>query len=336
MVSIIVPIYQTERYLPRCIDSILTQSFRDFELLLIDDGSKDKSGAICERYAHQDSRVRVFHKENGGLSDARNFGLDRAKGDYITFVDSDDYIGRDYLKILMEMAVESDADMTIISFRMVRSEDVVFIESADQRTVYSGSEALLELVKAELFDSFAWAKLFKSELFYSIRFPVGKTYEDLAIIPYIVGDCHHCAFSTSIQYYYYQRRDSITHRPTESNMQNRLDETKKLLDYTAKNYPEIYPYAVSRMVKTMFWTAIDWYLFSQDFEVVAARYRDKIATYAKTTPALPGLMKKEKIKLSIFMRSIRLYRIVRILWIRFSNNPENKQFLPDSSGIAST
>ena len=126
MISVIVPIYQTERYLPRCIDSILAQSFRDFELLLIDDGSKDNSGAICDWYARQDSRVRVFHKENGGISDTRNFGLDHAKGDYIAFVDSDDYIGHDYLKILMEMAVENDADMTIISFQQTNSPTAPF------------------------------------------------------------------------------------------------------------------------------------------------------------------------------------------------------------------
>ena len=334
MISVIVPIYQTERYLPRCIDSILAQSFRDFELLLIDDGSKDNSGAICDRYARQDSRVRVFHKENGGVSDTRNFGLDHAKGDYIAFVDSDDYIGHDYLKILMEMAVENDADMTIISFQQTDTEDMVFVESVDQRTVYSGRETFQEMVKASLFDTHICAKLFKAELFCNLRFPVGKTYEDLAVIPYIIGEFCHCAFSTSIQYYYFRRSDSITHCPTESNMQNWLDETRKMLDYSAKNFPETYPYAVSRMVKNMFWTVIDWHLLSWDYESAVSKYRDKILSYVKTAPSLPGLTRKERIKLAVFMRNIRLYRIIRILWIRFSKNPDNKQFLPDHSGTS--
>ncbi len=328
MVSIIVPIYQTERYLPRCIDSILTQSFRNFELLLIDDGSQDSSGAICDRYAQRDSRVHVFHKENSGVSDTRNYGLDHAKGDYIVFVDSDDYIGRDYLKILIEMAVENDADMTILSFQWTDTENTVFVESTDQRFVFSGRETLREMVKGNLFDTHICAKLFKSELFSNVRFPIGKTYEDLAVIPYLISDCCNCVFSTSIQYYYYQRSESITHCPTESNLQNWLEETRKLLDYTAKKYPEIYPYAVSRMVKTMFWTAIDWHLFSRNFESAVSKYRDEIAKYVKTAPSLPGLTKKERMKLSFFMENLELYRIVRILWIRFSKNPENKQFLP--------
>ena len=331
MISVIVPVYQTERYLPRCIDSILTQSFRDFELLLIDDGSKDSSGKICDRYVCRDSRVRVFHKENSGVSDTRNFGLDHAKGDHIAFVDSDDYIGQDYLKILMEMAEENDADMTILSFQRTDTENTVFVASSDQRFVFSGRETLGEMVKGNLFDIHICAKLFKAELFRDVRFPVGKTYEDLAVIPYLISDGCRCVFSTSIQYYYYQRSGSITHRPTQSNLHNWLEETKKLLDYTAKSYPEIYPYAVSRMVKTMFWTVIDWHLFSRDYEAVISRYRDIMVPYVQNMPSLPGLTGKERLKLSIFLRNIKLYRIVRILWIRFSNNPDNKQFLPGRS-----
>ena len=113
MITIIVPVYQTERYLSRCIDSILAQSFHDFELLLIDDGSKDKSVAICERYAQKDSRVKVFQKEHSGVSDTRNFGLDHAKGDYIAFVDSDDMLAADFLERSHSVAVQTGADLVI-------------------------------------------------------------------------------------------------------------------------------------------------------------------------------------------------------------------------------
>ena len=97
MISIITPVYNAEKYLRCCIDSIIAQTFTDFELLLIDDGSKDKSGAICDEYAAKDARIRVFHKENGGVSSARNLGLDNAKGEWITFIDSDDWVKQDYL-----------------------------------------------------------------------------------------------------------------------------------------------------------------------------------------------------------------------------------------------
>ena len=113
VVSIIVPVYNTEKFLHRCIDSILAQTYTDFELLLIDDGSKDSSGTICDEYATQDARVRVFHKENGGVSSARNLGLDNARGEWITFVDSDDWISKDYLE---EMMTHSDSDLVIADF----------------------------------------------------------------------------------------------------------------------------------------------------------------------------------------------------------------------------
>ena len=110
-VSVIVPVYNVEKYLDRCITSILKQTHPDFELLLIDDGSRDSSGNICDAWAQADARISVFHKENGGLSDARNYGIDHAKGEYITFVDSDDYVGRDYLKTLVGLVQEYGAQI---------------------------------------------------------------------------------------------------------------------------------------------------------------------------------------------------------------------------------
>lgn len=335
MVSVIIPVYNTAQYLSRCLDSVLCQTYRDFELLLIDDGSIDDSGTICDRYAKQDSRVRVFHKENGGVSDTRNYGLDRAEGSYIVFVDSDDYIGPDYLKILTEMAVENNAEMTIISLQRVDSEDAVFIKSTDQRTVYTGYELFQEMITGKLFDSYICAKLFKAELFSAVRFPLGKTYEDLATIPYLLSSCRQCAFSTSVQYYYYHRRNSITHSPTAVNMQNWFDETERLLNYTAKEYPEVFPYAVSRLAKAVFWSVIDWYLFSRDYETVAATYRGRIVPYLKAAPSLPELTRNEKIKLTVFIHSIRLYRIIRIIWIRFSRSQDNKRYLQSRAGTLS-
>ena len=120
-ISVIIPVYNTEKFLHRCIDSILTQTYTDFELLLIDDGSKDSSGSICDEYAEKDSRVRVFHKENGGVSSARNLGLDNAWGEWITFVDSDDYIEENFLK---SFDGNLDADLVVGNIQMIRKQEV--------------------------------------------------------------------------------------------------------------------------------------------------------------------------------------------------------------------
>jgi glycosyltransferase involved in cell wall biosynthesis len=112
-ISIIVPVYDVEKYLKKCVDSILNQTFKDFELILVDDGSPDNSGAICDQYAEKDSRVRVIHKENGGLSDARNAGIEVARGKYLGFVDSDDFVNEDMYKQLYTSIIENNADLSI-------------------------------------------------------------------------------------------------------------------------------------------------------------------------------------------------------------------------------
>ena len=116
-ISIIVPVYNVEKLLSKCVDSILNQNFKDFELLLIDDGSKDKSGLICEEYAKKDSRISVYHKTNGGLSSARNYGIEHALGEFITFIDSDDYVDKSMLEILYNNMIENDVDLSITGVR---------------------------------------------------------------------------------------------------------------------------------------------------------------------------------------------------------------------------
>ena len=134
MISVIVPIYKVEKYLRRCVDSILEQSYPDFELLLIDDGSPDSCPRICDEYARRDERVRVFHKPNGGLSDARNYGLERMKGEYVSFIDSDDYVGKDYLKILMELIREYGVNVAAVTHQCVSEADgTLFVASEDHR-----------------------------------------------------------------------------------------------------------------------------------------------------------------------------------------------------------
>lgn len=142
MISIIVPIYNREKYLSECIDSILVQSYSDFEVLLIDDGSTDRSGEICDEYAQKDARIRVFHKENGGVSSARNVGLDNVQGEWVCFVDSDDTIAANYLEVLLKAAVENEADSSMGGFRYINSDKKVEIGASNR-----GMETVEENIK---------------------------------------------------------------------------------------------------------------------------------------------------------------------------------------------
>ena len=212
LISIVVPVYNVEKYLRECVDSILAQTYPEFELLLIDDGATDSSGRICDEYAERDSRIRVFHKENGGLSDARNYGMDRIKGEYITFIDSDDLVGKDYLEILLRMAKEHKADISALGTIVFEDggelpactiSDDVIVETAD--------EAILDMLLRKNFGLSAWGKLYASNLFNQIRFPVGKIYEDLFTTPYVAKKSTKIVFANSRQYYYRQRSNSIVH-----------------------------------------------------------------------------------------------------------------------------
>ena len=167
VVSIIVPVYNTEKFLHRCIDSILTQTYTDFELLLIDDGSKDSSGSICDEYAEKDSRVRVFHKENGGVSSARNLGLDNAWGEWITFVDSDDYIEENYLK---SFDGNLDADLVVGNIQMIRKQEVEEVGSHISPGYYNDIKSEVANCLTNLCFLAPWGKMFRRQLVLGLHF----------------------------------------------------------------------------------------------------------------------------------------------------------------------
>ena len=180
-VSIIVPVYQVEQYLRQCIDSILAQSFTDFELILVDDGSKDQSGAICDEYAEQDGRVCVIHTENKGLAAARNTGLDRVTGEYFAFVDSDDWIGPTMVECLYHSILRENGDIAACNFQYSFDCDPAKnFSTSIQREVVPAAEIFYYRKNDRSFGfwTFAWNKLYKSEVFGKCRFPVGKYHED--------------------------------------------------------------------------------------------------------------------------------------------------------------
>ena len=180
-ISVIVPVYQVEAYLPQCIDGILAQTFRDFELILVDDGSQDRSGAICDEYAGRDERVRVLHKENGGLSDARNAGLEQANGDYFLFVDSDDFIAPMMLERLYAGAQREGADLAICNFRYTfDTKEKKDFSTAMTAEILRGAEIFYNRKndRSHGFWTVAWNKLYKRETFGKLRFRSGKYHED--------------------------------------------------------------------------------------------------------------------------------------------------------------
>lgn len=205
-VSIIVPVYKVEKYIRTCIESVLAQSYTDWELILVDDGSPDKCGEICDEYARKDSRVRALHKENGGLSSARNFALDNnPQGEYVTFLDSDDFWHLDYLKTLMTLAQDNNAD--IVQCDLTRGTDTVFpkIEEKVKVNLYDNHTVFLSGAA----DIIMCAKLFKTSLWKEIRMPIGLYNEDDWTTWKLYYRANNVVVTTEKLYYYTYNPSSI-------------------------------------------------------------------------------------------------------------------------------
>jgi len=209
LISIIVPVYKVEPYLHRCVDSILNQTYKNMEIILVDDGSPDRCGEICDEYAKKDNRIKVIHKENGGLSEARNFGIDIAKGRYISFLDSDDWIHKKYISELYKLLIKTNADISACDFLRTKTEDVPKIEKGIIHE-FTNIEALEQFTdKFYVQMVVTWGKLYKRELFDHIRFPVGRLHEDEFTTYKLIYKAKKIVLTNSKMLYYWQRSDSI-------------------------------------------------------------------------------------------------------------------------------
>lgn len=234
LISIIIPVYNVEKYLERCITSVITQTYKNLEIILVDDGSPDKSGKICDEYAKKDNRIKVIHKENGGLSDARNVGIDASDGRYLMFVDSDDYISPDMVEVLYERVCMDKSDMALCDFMYV---DENYREMAEENKnspikneIVSRYHALKKLTEnGDWYYVAAVKKLYKKKLFDNIRFPKGKLHEDEFTVHYIFDKCNKISCVERPMYFYVQRNFSIMNSAYSV---KRLDAAEAYIDRT--------------------------------------------------------------------------------------------------------
>ena len=241
LISVIVPVYNVEKYLPKCVDSILNQTYRNLEVILVDDGTPDASGAICDAYAQRDPRVKVIHKENGGLSSARNAGIDIARGEYFGFVDSDDWIEPETYESLLELALKYQVKLVCGGRYNVN-------DATGERTdgicptveeVISGEELVSRIFLWDNIDSAAWDKLYHRSLFREIRYPFGKIVEDVPTTYRIALDAGRAAMCNRRVYNYLYRENSITTAKISEKTFHFAEHTKIIYEDIRKNYPTI-------------------------------------------------------------------------------------------------
>ena len=211
LVSVIIPVYNVEKYLDRCVESVVNQTYKNLEIILVDDGSPDNCPAMCDEWAKKDERIKVIHKQNGGLSSARNAGLDNMSGEYVYFIDSDDYIELETIEVLYKLIIDNDADMAFGSYCRVSDEGNALIDNDFTDELYILNEDSFWEKHYQMHSNsderyvnmiVSWNKLINKSVFNDLRFDIGKIHEDEYIIHKIVSRCNTIAFSEKKLYYY--------------------------------------------------------------------------------------------------------------------------------------
>ncbi len=243
MLSVIIPVYKVEEYLEKCVNSVRNQTYKNIEIILVDDGSPDKCPEICDRFAKEDDRITVIHKENGGQGSARNMGLDIAKGSYITFIDSDDYVDENMYEIMIEALERTDSDISFCGFYSHSGLRTVESTKIKNEHIWENAEQLLEaLFKGEAIGN-PWNKVYKKELFSDIRFPEGVAREDIYIMHTLYGKCCRAVHTGKCLYHYLIREGSSEHQDFDPKFLISIQIAENRREYIRVNFPNLLPYA---------------------------------------------------------------------------------------------
>ena len=313
--SIIVPIYKVEKYLDECIQSILHQTFTDFELILVDDGSPDACPQMCDAAAEQDSRVRVIHQKNGGLSAARNMGIEAARGNWLGFVDSDDFVAPDFYEKLYNAAVNADADCAVCSVQLTH-EDGSRMDTPPQWKVYGGGYTGGDVLKTITWQNnapylVAWNKLYRREVFRTLRYPVGRINEDVFVFAELFDTIKKVACMEQPLYFYRQRTGSIMQ--SKCTLRN-LDEFWGMVEcfdyFMAHGYKELLSAAEKRIFAKL--TGVYYWLSAQERHSDAMRQAMAAQKKAAKLLRQQGMLtKKAALRTMLFQNFPAVYGLRR-------------------------
>ena len=310
LVSVIVPVYNVKDYLKECVDSLIAQDYPDMEILLIDDGSTDGSGELCDEYARNYAVVRVYHKKNGGLSSARNYGILHAKGEYYCFIDSDDYINRDFISTLFYDISNSSVKIAAVGYlRFYEDGTVEKMVVSNIKECFSNLEAQIHLNQYGYYGVPAWNKLFHKSLFEKIRFPEGKLSEDWFIMYKLIEKSRGIYFNSEIKYFYRQRQGSIT-KSSKINTDAVVAAYDVLNYYIQKKWKPAIPYAVQSYVMANI-GVYNAYLIRGKKNKEGKKYRTNVIDIThKHKMSFDGMSKSRKIQLFLFKYTFGIYDVM--------------------------
>lgn len=288
LVSVIIPVFNVESYLCEALDSVINQTYENLEIIVINDGSTDKSGTICDEYALKDPRIRVIHQDNRGLSAARNAGLEAISGDLIVFLDSDDAYQPEFVSTLVETQFQEDTDIVVcryISYKETGKLNPYHKRAFGATTgncTLNKAEALQALVRNEI-DVSVWNKLYRRELWNDLRFPEGHVYEDTATTYLAINLSNKIAIIDDVLYMHRQRAGSITHTNTWANLSDRMLAYSLIDEFVEKNTPSIFSKDdLKRRLQTTLKGNISLYVrYKNKKNIVAVELRNQIMKTGK-------------------------------------------------------
>lgn len=307
LVSIIVPVFNVEDYLKECINSIIDQDYANIEVLLIDDGSTDNSGKLCDEFAQMYSVVTAYHKQNGGLSSARNYGIRNANGEYYCFIDSDDYVSKDFISTMLQNLVNSKMKMTSVGYlRFYENGTNESMVLPNINQCFYEIDAQIHLNQYGYYGASAWNKMFHKSLFEDVSFPEGKLSEDWYIMYRVIEKAGGIYFNSAVKYFYRQRQGSIT-KSTKINT-DAVAAAKEVLDYyVKKKWNEAIPYAVQSYIMANI-GVYNAYLIRSNQNVELMKYRENVIRVLQNFKMnQDGMSKTRKLQFFLFCHMPLLY-----------------------------
>ena len=313
-ISIIIPVYNTEKYITRCLQSILAQTYQDFEIIIVDDGSSDNSINICKEYAMKSSKIRIIQIENSGLSVARNIGIKNAKGNYICFIDSDDYIDLFLFEKVVSCLQSYECDIVKFTSIVTSGEDIKKESPNYDVEIYNTSEALREYfygneIKLRVQ---VWSGVYNKSLFINLEFPPGKAFEDSYITPQLLAKAQKIVYMGYPGYFYFMRADSIMHTGITESKIAAYDVYKVLYEKVCKNFPEFENYICEKWVYQYIYTYIK--LLTEDGKACSNSREWKRRIYKELLKDRKFLLSKKlnescRKQLRLFLLSPRIFNI---------------------------
>ena len=314
-ISVVIPVYNVEKYLPLCINSILSQTYKNLEIILVDDGSPDGCPALCDSFAQKDSRICVVHKQNGGISDARNAGISAATGEYISFVDPDDYVESDYIEYLYSLIKKYDCKMSLCQHTVKFKGGNEICYGKDGDALLTSKECLERMLYNDVIDTSCWAKLFSADIAKKFSYPKGKLFEDIGTVYKLFIESQNIACGWQSKYFYIMRPKSIVHCDFNPHKLDLLEMTDSMANDVRATFPDLEKAVLRRQVYARFST------LNQMLRVKEKKYkkiRKEIIKYIRANQKAilsdPKIPRRDRVAVFMLNRGFIFYKFVLKIW----------------------